>query len=448
MGIPTSNFNKGYLLPYDLKLNMFRSWGYDPHEKQELMHRACSEYPGVVACAGARGGKSYALAAEITVELFLPNRRIWLVATQYELAEKEFFHVLDFLGKIQFKGRKAVDWMTTSLGARGKKYCRTPWGSFVETKSTEKIATLFGESLTTVGLCEASQQSRTPYDRALKMRLSDRSGRILAFSTGNGDGNLFVDLLKMGFDPNEKEWWSIQFPTSDSPYVDQAYLEKCKREMADEVYREQVLGEIVSRLGKVFKLTSKHYFDDKDLPKESESWPIFVGVTGKQHNPHVIVWIKIDPKNLDYYVIDEFYEDDCTPKDLVKPLREKFLGQYVALKVGSMYERPLVDALAREQIRITTNKQKKYSRSQELIRRVQMLQNLLKVHDDGRVRLRFHRDNCPRTVEDFKEITWRPSKDEKGFSEDELPLDKHLFGPGAVSHPLLHLEQQNRNGVV
>src|SRR5574341_1945379 len=88
------------------KYKFFADCGYTPHPKQDEVHRSEARFR--VIAAGARGGKSMLAGAEIAFTLLQPNKRVWCVATQYELADKEFDWALHFLSKIEVNGRRLL----------------------------------------------------------------------------------------------------------------------------------------------------------------------------------------------------------------------------------------------------------------------------------------------------------------------------------------------------
>jgi len=168
--------------------------GYHPHERQASIHSSGSRFR--VVAAGARSGKSMAAGVEIAYELFKPNRHIWCVATQYELAEKEFDWAVQFLDRGKIKGVKLLDLCRCTMSRKGSKSLETPWGSWARTKSAEKPTSLLGDELDFLVLCEASQIPTVVWERYLRPRIGPRNGKVLACSTPNADAGLFFRSLQ------------------------------------------------------------------------------------------------------------------------------------------------------------------------------------------------------------------------------------------------------------
>src|SRR5262245_12922764 len=76
---------------YTVELNkdrFFKEIHYEPHPKQWLYHKSKRRFR--VATCGRRFGKSTMAARDLEPELFMPNRRYWIVGPSYDLGEKEF----------------------------------------------------------------------------------------------------------------------------------------------------------------------------------------------------------------------------------------------------------------------------------------------------------------------------------------------------------------------
>src|SRR5689334_14508409 len=70
------------------KMAFFNRIGYTPHSKQMLYHKSKARFR--LPCCGRRMGKSTMAARDLEPELFMADRRYWIVGPTYDLAEKEF----------------------------------------------------------------------------------------------------------------------------------------------------------------------------------------------------------------------------------------------------------------------------------------------------------------------------------------------------------------------
>lgn len=187
--------------------------GYCPSEGQAQIHQSTKRFR--VCVAGARFGKSMAEGFEIAFHLQFPNFRAWIVAPVYNLADKEFDWVMHFLAAYKRDdGRSLYEIGKICDPNKGPRNFSTPWGSFVETKSTENPEQLLGEELDLIAFGEGAYIPRKVWENQLRARIGPREGQLLAFSTGNSDSGLFSDFVANGFsdDPEtKKDWQAVDY---------------------------------------------------------------------------------------------------------------------------------------------------------------------------------------------------------------------------------------------
>lgn len=419
------------------KLKFFRQCGYEPSPSQELVHKSSARFR--IVAAGARFGKSMLAGAEIANAVLFPNRNIWCVSSQYELAEKEFQWAVHWLSQFKFKGRKLIDFFRLSYAARGSKSLIAPWNSYVKTKSTEKPSTLLGEELDLIVLGESSQVSASVWERFLRPRLGPRNGGIIAPSTPNSDSGLFMEFFETATSGKESDWKAWQFSTLDNPTFSRAEWEKAKLELDPKVFAEQYEGKFISRRGKVFDFQKDAHVVES-MPSGSEHWPISISFRPKAHNPFIVLFIVYDKIDQVFYVVDERYVDNPSFAEVARDSTESVRGKRVLFRIADYRNEMAREELKKVGINCTFNDEKKYSREHSEIRRIQLIQSLLKVRDNGHTRIKVL-SKCKRLIEDFEKCTWQESKADKDRMEPEMPLDRYLGGPTCLSYLCAYLER-------
>ena len=419
------------------KFNFFKSCGYTPHPKQAEIHQSTARFRAIAA--GARSGKSMAAGAEIAFMLMFPKKRIWCVSSQYELADKEFDWALEFLSRIYVDGKRLTDAAKITSASRGSRKLEFPWGSFVKTKSTEKAQTLLGEELDMIVLGEASQVARAPWERMLRARLGPRNGRLIAASTPNSDAGLFRIFFENGLsqDPNFSDWASWQFATIDNPTFSREEYEIARKELDENVFKEQYEGLFVSRRGKVFNFQDCHIF--REIPTGIEDWPIIRAIQRGYQNPFVCLFIAISPDR-EYYVIDEVFATQTLINDVSPIIIEKSKGKRILASIGDYRDQEGLEQLAKNGIKCTTNDERKYTKQIGTLRRVQAIQNCLKIRDTGTSKIHVFA-GCENLIHELKECKW-PDKqpEEREKAEIELPLTKFFQSPAALSYVVAFCE--------
>jgi hypothetical protein len=415
-----------YRLSPRIRQELFHQMGYEPSPIQLMIHNSKSRFR--VVAAGARSGKSMLAGFEIAVALLLFDTRIWCVSTQYELAEKEFDWAVSFLEKLKLpNGKSVLSLAKIKSAARGSKSLSFPWKSFVQTKSCEKPQTLLGVELDFLVLCEAAQLSRTVWERMLRARIGPRRGKMLATSTPNADGGLFYSLFETaGNTPNWERW---QYSTLENPYFSRMEYALASKELDSKVFAEQYEGKFISRRGKVFNLNSVSIVDKS----VDETLPVMVGIHYRSNNPTAIVFISIDVEKRIYYVYDEIYGKN-TWTDYIPELKKRLAGKR-CLGFSVDYFDSAIQAEAKKYglSLAISREEKKIGRILAATRRIQGVQNLLKVVDD-KSRLRISR-SCTETIREIDSVKWPDcQKEDADKTEHELPLSKYMSLPNAISY--------------
>lgn len=417
------------------KLSVFDNFGYAPSPGQRAIHHSGARF--IIGAAGARFGKSMAAGAEIAAELLLrPGARIWCVGPQYELADREFTWALEHLGKLAIKGQPVLDFARVTTAARGSRKITFEWGSYCQTKSTEKPSSLLGEELDMIVLCEASQIAREPWERMLRARLGPRHGRLLALSTPNADSGLFREFFQNGKD-GKPDWESFQFSTLDNPYFSRDEYEIAQKELDEKVFKEQYQGEFVSRRGKVFDLQDVHIVEE--LPADLVNWPVFRGFQAGYQNPLAVIWVAISPSR-EFWVFDELYLTQALWRDVSGQIAEKTKGRRVICSLSDYRDEKIKEDLSAIGINARANDEKKYTKGIATLRRIQALQSVMKPRENGRSRLIVHK-NCQGLIKELQECKWPdPQKEQAEKAEIELPLTKYLQAVSALSYVVAFVE--------
>ena len=106
--------------------------GVKQHPGQAQLH--FDEWRYNVLDWGRRTGKTIGASAEITAELGLPDRKIWIVAPNYELTDRVFEWVYKWVVLDNCFGPGAV---VKASKTRDNRYIEMAWGSMVRGKSAE-----------------------------------------------------------------------------------------------------------------------------------------------------------------------------------------------------------------------------------------------------------------------------------------------------------------------
>lgn len=231
---------------FKYKEKYFKFTKYFPHAGQMKLHYPEKDARFTVAICGRRWGKSISAAKEIEAVITQKNKRAWVVAPSYQLAEKVFREVWGEL--INNQG------VPTRRASYRDMYIETEWGSIFEGKSADNPASLVGEGLDFLVLDESAKQKSNVWDMYLRPTLSDRKGRALFISTPEGYNWNYNKYLLGKVD---EDWASFNSPSWENQYayplgLDDPDLIEAKRNMSEEIFDQEYGAKFTSFAGRVY----------------------------------------------------------------------------------------------------------------------------------------------------------------------------------------------------
>lgn len=290
----------------ELSKEKFFEWiGYKPHPQQWEYHNARERFR--VVCCGRRFGKSTMAARDLEPQLFLPNKRFWIVGPTYDLAEKEFRVIWDdlIIGKKLAKDRRIKKAYNKK---QGDMYIEFPWGTRVEARSADHPENLVGEALDGVIMSEAAKQKEQTWKRFIRPALADKRGWATFPTTPEGY-NWIYDLWQLGQNPDHALYNSWQFPSWANSVVyplgyDDPEIQDLRNTTIPEWFAQEIGAEFSAFVGKIYgefqeKLhVKKHVFNP--------AWPNYMAIDWGFANPAAFVEFQVSPQE-EVFVWREHY---------------------------------------------------------------------------------------------------------------------------------------------
>jgi len=317
------------------KAELYERVGYYPGAHQCAFHASLAKIK--VFSGGARAGKSMVAGYDIAPILLTPGTQTWLVAPEYELAEKEFDYVRQFIMREEIwpyikdhfskKMGGRISWNPRSTGG-----CeiRAGWGphmppgtefSWVRVRSSMRETKLLGEELDCLCLCEGANIPERQWERQLKMRLTTRDGITLIPSTPSGM-DWTAKLYEKGL-RGEPGHFAINADARMNPTANLESIRFHSKDMPEEVFNEQVRGIPTPKHGLVYKgfqPMSHVGFWQKDWPLPG--WRVGRAIDFGYTDPFVVLWIAVDEDH-NYYVFDEFYRKGVLVQDVIREIAKR-----------------------------------------------------------------------------------------------------------------------------
>ena len=392
------------------KFRWFELINYRPHEGQEMFHRSEARFKLLVA--GARFGKSLAAAREVEPLILNcdPPTRGWIVGPNYAVGEKEFRYIWnDLVVKMGLPVRRSAD-----NPRAGNMFIHFEWGSEVIVKSADNPPGLLGEELDWLILSEAAKVSETVFERYLFARLGSREGRLIIPTTPSGFDWVYRKFL-LGQDPAFPEWESWQFPTSANPYHPEGEIEQARRNLTEEAFAEQYLGEFVHFTGRVYKEFSRAIHVTSDLPASFQR--VVAAVDWGYTNPCAMVVVGVDGDGR-FYVLDEFYGRRVLVRTQLTEVAKDFRDRYgVECFFCDPSEPAYIAEFNAEGLRACPAKN-------DVVSGIAKVAEMLKVRGDGRPRV-FFSPRCTNTLREMEGYRYPERKSDAPDSEVPLKVEDH-----------------------
>lgn len=247
-------------------------------------------------------------ARDLEPELFLPDKRFWIIGSTYDLGEKEFRIVWQDLMIDQ--GLAKDKRIRRSYNKRsGTMFIEFPWNTRLEVRSADHPENLVGESLDGVIMAEAAKHRRDTWERFVRPALADKRGWATFCTTPEGH-NWLYDLYLTGKDPDMPEYASWRMPSWENTAVfpggrEDREIQILEATTSAEWFAQEIGAEFTSFVGKIYP-----EFDERVHVQQHEynpAWPNYIFFDWGFVNPFAALDVQIDPQD-NVYIWRERYE--------------------------------------------------------------------------------------------------------------------------------------------
>lgn len=229
-----------------IKENAVRSKiGFEPHEKQEEIIKAYSNpaIRDIIVCAGRRSGKSLVSSYLVLLESLKPKRKIWIVAPTAELTKRVYNQFQEWAVKMYSAG-------TVRFYVKPYNRAIFPNGTVVECKTADNPAGLLGEAVDLLVIDEARVLPPETFERYLYATTSSTLGKTIMVSTPMGKDWFFNKFTQAGI---SADGISIHFPSSANPHLPIKEIERARKLLPEETFRQEFLAEFLDSAATVFR---------------------------------------------------------------------------------------------------------------------------------------------------------------------------------------------------
>ncbi len=309
-----------------------KALGFTPHEKQKEIIDCKARIR--VVCAGKRAGKTLVASYEVVKEALLENKRIWIVAPDYNLSQIIFDQVVIFLTKI--------------LNSRDFSIVKKPIpqihiklnGTIIECKSGESPKGMMGRAVDLIVMDEASRVAEDVWKRFLRPNIVDRKGRVIMISTPNGL-NWFYDMWLYA----KTRSGAFHFTSKDNPHFGLDEWEEIKETTPQIVFEQEYEAKFVSDAGSVFRGIDDIAVLEPQAPEEGQVYVI--GVDLAKHEDYTVMCV-VNRFKKEMVWMDRFTDIDYNlQKKRIIALSKKYNNAKVIID-GSGSGDPVAEDLKRD----------------------------------------------------------------------------------------------------
>ena len=184
------------------------------------------------------------------------------------------------------------------------------------------------------------------WQEAIRPTLVDFEGDAWFLSTPKGK-DFFYQLHLRGSDPDGyPEWMSWQMPTSVNPYIKDYEIDAARRELPENVFKQEFLAEFLDDGGLVFKYVRDNISDNPEKLPDGQSTYI-IGCDWAKHNDFSVFTV-FNATERRMVEIQRFNQIDYLfQSERLAALANKWKASEIVTEVNSMGE-PISERLDRE----------------------------------------------------------------------------------------------------
>lgn len=233
-----------------------------------------------IVCAGRRWGKTKIAVKKALRECRKDRQIVWWVAPTYKVVRRAYRETLKQIPP------GVLSKPAPPPTADGRLLLHFKSGSRMEFYSAENPESMVGEGVDYVVVDEAAVMNERVWLQIIRPTLMDTKGSALLISTPRGL-NWFYDVWVRGQDEQQQDYRSWRFPTSASPYIDDAEIREAEQTLPAVVYEQEILAEFVSNAAAVFRINEDTAL--KPMIEVTKDMPIVMGIDLAKHRDFTVL---------------------------------------------------------------------------------------------------------------------------------------------------------------
>lgn len=291
-------------LPIDNYLRLLNLYDTINRPQVALINAVNSpNYRFICAALARRLGKTYIANVIGQLVTLVPNCNVLIISPNYNLSSISF--------ELQRRLIKHFDLEVTRDNLKDK-VIELSNGSTIRMGSISTVDSTVGRSYDLIIFDEAalSDRGEDAFNVALRPTLDKPNSKAIFISTPRGRQNWFSKFYQRGFDPEFKEWCSIQADYTENTRMAESDVEEARRSMPKSEFEQEYMASFTSYLGQIYEGFLQEYILD-ELPSDIRG-ECFAGCDPGYRDATAWVNIIYDYNTDCYYVVEDYCESERT----------------------------------------------------------------------------------------------------------------------------------------
>lgn len=352
-----------------------------------------ADYRFKVINCGRRAGKSSLSSYKMLHFATQKDKmQVWYLAPNYKQAKQIMWKMLtELIPNQAIKRRNEIELFVELVN-----------GSTIFLKGVEDPDTLRGTRIDLAIFDEVAFMNRwEDIWKVLRPTLVDSRAEVWFISTPNGF-NHFYEL----YNNKDERYKSFHFTSYENPHLDKEELDQIKREMTEDAFAQEFLGEFRKMSGLIYKEFDRtvHMVD---IPEYiDDNWTFTRSLDFGFAHKTALLYFAISPTGKEIYAYDGIYLDSLTVPDIAEIVRTKDGGRVITNPVADSAQPAMIEELNRLGVRF-----KGVDKGKDSVKNgIAKVAELLKVRaDTGRPTLMFNK-NLEWIAREFESYRWVENK--------------------------------------
>jgi PBSX family phage terminase large subunit len=383
---------------------------------------------------GRRGGKS--TIAAVKMLQFASDYKekkqgnVWYIAPNYKQAKTIMWQMLmDITPKHRIISKNEVDLsLTLDTGVQ------------ISLKGAQDPDTLRGNriDLCIFDECAFMDKWDTVW-HVIRPTLIDSKAEAWFISTPNGF-NHFHDIYSLK-DVEEKDkdlWRTYHYTTYDNPYLDKEEIDQSKRQMTEDAFAQEYMGEFRKMSGLIYKEFNRdiHMVDIPDLTSYTFTRALDFGFAHKT----ALIYFAISPTGDRMYAYDGLYESGFTIPQIGEAVMIKDAGKIITNPVADSAQPASIEELNRMGVNFMGVDKEKDSVKNGIVR----VAELLRIRNDTGLPTLMFNKSLGWIADEFERYRWVENKSADD-SIKEVPYKVNDDAMDCIRYFAMHFQKQQQN---